>query len=116
MNSLALALPLLPGKTEEWKSFTQAIHSGGLRRAEMEEFQRRNGITLERWFLQHTPHGDFVVVYMEGDIQKAFTNLPISTHPFDTWLKENWLRLEGIDFNKPLAGPPPHLHYEFKAG
>src|SRR5438132_7354747 len=100
MATIAIALPLVPGKTEEWKRFTEEIK--GPRRRDYADFHNRVGLTRENWYLQHTPQGDMVVVYLEGDLPGAFQALAQSDHPFDHWLIERWLDTEGVDFSKPL--------------
>ena len=48
MASLALALPLLPGKTEEWRRWTQE-EMAGLRLGEFQAFRKRLGITRQEY-------------------------------------------------------------------
>jgi hypothetical protein len=108
--SVAIAIPLLPGKTEEWRSFTDAVK--GPRRGELDDFHRRVGLTTENWYLQKTPMADVVIVYLEGDIPDCFARFASSEHPFDRYLKHVWLSTEGIDFNQPLPGLAPEAVYD----
>jgi hypothetical protein len=62
MASLALALPLLPGKTEEWRRWTQE-EMAGLRLGEFQASRKRLGITREASFLRQTPQGDMGVLH-----------------------------------------------------
>jgi hypothetical protein len=110
MSTFAIAVPLLPGKTEEWRRFTDEVK--GPRRQEMDDFHRRVGLTTENWYLQNTPAGDMVIVYLEGDIPRCFEMLAQSQHPFDLYLKQVWLSTEGIDFSQPLPSAPPEVVYE----
>ena len=56
---LAVAFPILPGKTPEWRAFIEELN--GSRREEFVESRRRAGVH-ERTFLQSTPMGDLVIV------------------------------------------------------
>ncbi len=64
MASLASAFPILPGKTELWKHFSQEMV--GPRRSEHEASRKRLGVTREVAYLQQTPQGDMAVVYLEA--------------------------------------------------
>src|SRR2546428_89648 len=71
MASLAMALPLLPGKTENWKRWVQEM--AGSRLSEFQASRKRLGISREASFLQQTPMGDMAVLYIEGqDIAYTF--------------------------------------------
>lgn len=104
VKTLAVALPLLPGKTDAYLHFVE--EAKGPRQSDMEAFHRRVGLVVENWYLQHTPQGDMVVVYVEGDVPRAFQVFAESRHSFDDWLKKVWLETEGVDFNKPLPAVP----------
>jgi len=49
MSAIASALPILPGKTEEWKRVVQ--EATGRRRTELDDMHRRLGIRSASWFL-----------------------------------------------------------------
>jgi hypothetical protein len=112
MASLAFALPLTPGKTEEWRQWSAEML--GPRRAEYEASRRRLGITVERAYLQRTPQGDWNIVYLEGpDIAKAFAGLAASQNPFDVWFRERAKDLfSGLDLSQPLPGPLAELVHD----
>jgi len=59
MAMLAMAIPIPPGKTEQWKKFIGELK--GPRSADFKASRQKIG-ARERTFLQHTPMGDFVVV------------------------------------------------------
>ena len=104
MASLAFALPILPGKTEELKRLAEDL--GGPHSAEMQDLLRRFGVANENWYLQQTPQGDMAIVYLEGeDIGRSFGEFIASAAPFDRWYKGQLLAIHGIDFNQPLPGP-----------
>jgi hypothetical protein len=64
MPLMAVAFPILPGKTAEWREFIGEL--SGARHAEFAESRRRAGVH-ERTFLQPTPMGDLVIVTPGGD-------------------------------------------------
>ena len=69
MESLAFSFPLRAGKTEEWRAWVSEIL--GSRRREYEAFSRQVGLRTQRAYLQHTPHGDQAIIYLEGGISSA---------------------------------------------
>jgi hypothetical protein len=112
VQTLAVALPLLPGKTEDYLRFVEEVKEP--RQSDMEGFHRRVGLVVENWYLEHTPQGDMVVVYIEGDVPRAFQVFAESKHAFDDWLKKVWLETEGVDFNQPLPAVP-ELGFDWRA-
>ena len=113
MTAIASALPILPGKTEEWKRVVQ--EATGPRCTELDDMHLRLGIRSASWFLQHTPGGDVAIVYLEGEgALEAFAKLGQSKHPFDLWLKQSIGATYGIDFNAPPPSPSPQMMYEFR--
>lgn len=104
MAVACFAAPILPGKVAQWKEAMSAI--SGDRKAEFADWNRRLGLTRHVAALQHTPDGDFVVVYAEGDDPAStMERLLASDHPFDKWFVENVLTgVHGID---AAQGPPP---------
>jgi hypothetical protein len=106
MALLAMAIPIAPGKTEQWKKFVAELN--GPRRAEFVASRKRLGVH-ERTFLQHTPHGDLVVVTIEGDNPgKAFLDFGKSTDPFSSWFFQQVQELHGMDIRTP-PGPFPEM-------
>jgi hypothetical protein len=57
MASLAFALQLTPGKTEEWRRWSEELL--GPRRSEYEASRRRLGVSVERAYYQQTPRGGY---------------------------------------------------------
>src|SRR5205823_12608255 len=106
MASLGMALPLLPGKTESWKRWTQEM--AGPRLSEHQASRQRLGITGEASFLQQTPQGDMAVLYIEAeDIIRVFHGLASSQEPFDVLVRQQTKDFCGLDLAQPAAGPPP---------
>jgi len=104
MASYAFAAPILRGKTEAMRRL--AAESSGARRGEMEEFQRRVGITRQMVWLEQTPQGDMAVVYLEADDPgRMYQELASSDRPFDRWYLQQLKEIHGIDPSEP---PPPN--------
>ncbi len=114
MASLAFVAPTLPGGTQNLKRLAQELQ--GAKKPEVEDFYRRMKITREEWFIQPTPRGDMVIVYLEGeDLAETFQTLAASQESFDIWLKEQAQSVHGIDFNKPPSAPLPELIYDSRS-
>ena len=102
----AFFVPLLPGKTEAARAFASTIMNE--RRSEFDNAQTT--VTKENWYLQETPHGDFmIVVYTSPDPEKVHAALAVSEEPFDVWFREQILDITGIDISTPLGGLPTPL-------
>ena len=65
MPMMAAVFPILPGKTDEWRTWIAELN--GPRYQEFVESRRRAGVH-ERTFLQQTPMGDLVIVTLEATI------------------------------------------------
>ncbi len=100
MIAAALVFPLLPGKRKALDNFIAA-----LRNEYRAEHDRTHAcVTEEKWFLQPTPQGDLVIVYLEGpDPALVFADLAVSQEPFEVWFREQALDITGVD----LALLPP---------
>ena len=104
MPSLALALPILPGKTLAFREFVAEVH--GARFTEYASSEKRIGVTKENWHLQPTPNSDLWIIYLESaDLNGAVGAFIMSQDPFDLWFKQKVLELTGIDFSVPPPGP-----------
>ena len=107
MSMFAMALPILPGKTEDWKRFVSEL--SGTRRSQFEDSRRNLGVR-EQTFLQHTPMGDFVVVTLEGDNPaQAFATFGQGQDEFTSWFKDQVMTAHGVDLGAPPQGPLPEL-------
>ncbi len=116
MQSLAFALPVTPGKTEEWRQWS--LDMLGPRRNEYQASRSRMGINTERAYLQHTPQGDMVIVYLEGDdIVRSFQSFATSQDAFDVWFRQRAKDLfSGLDLSQPPPGPLSELVFDGGAG
>jgi hypothetical protein len=104
---LAVAFPILPGKTDEWKDFIKELD--GPRHAEFTESRRRAGVR-ERTFLQGTPMGDLVIVTLEGDDPaRSFGQMVSANDKFTTWFLARVKAIHGVDLAAPMTGSPSEL-------
>lgn len=107
MAVLNAAFPIMPGKLEVAKAFGRdAI---GPRRAELDAFQDRRGVTRETWAIQETPEGPaFSVVWLESaDPAKAMAIAAEDDSPFADWFRERVEEINGLGLSAgPLPEPP----------
>jgi hypothetical protein len=106
MALVALALPILPGKTPQWRTFIEELN--GPRHQEFADSRRQAGVH-ERTFLQQTPMGDLVIVTLEGDDPgRSFGKLMTGTDAFSKWFGEQAMAAHG-DLPMPTTGLPSEL-------
>jgi hypothetical protein len=104
------APPLGPGRTDEYLAFSAEASD---RMTEFADARRGYGITVDRSYLNRTPMGDFVVVYLEGEDPMAGNQaFAKSSHPFDVWFRGQVTDILGIDFTQPL--PPIEPLWEWR--
>ncbi len=104
MTKYAFMAPVKADKMADWRRYIGEIK--GARHAELKESRDKMGLSREEVWLQHTPMGDFAVVYWEApDIGKVFKQMMSSDAPFDKWFRDHVLvEVHGMD---PGAPPPP---------
>jgi hypothetical protein len=86
-RGMAFAAPLQPGKTDAARAFAREAYV--TRSPEMGESRSSKGLTREAVFLNQTPAGDLVVVYLEGaDPVDANRQFAASNSTFDRWFKD----------------------------
>jgi hypothetical protein len=107
MALMAVAFPIAPGKTAEWREFMAELN--GTRHAEFAESRRRAGVH-ERTFLQATPMGDLVIVTLEGDDPaRSFGQMTSAKDAFTTWFLERVEAVHGVDLTAPMTEAPSTL-------
>ena len=107
MPLMAVAFPILPGKTPEWRTWMEELN--GPRREEFLESRRRAGVH-ERTFLQPTPMGDLVIVTLEReDPGRSFAQMMGASDAFTTWFIERAKAIHGFDPTAPADGSPSEL-------
>jgi hypothetical protein len=104
---MAVAFPIAPGKTADWREFMAALN--GPRHAEFAESRRRAGVH-ERTFLQATPMGDLVIVTLEGDDPAgSFGQMVGAKDAFTTWFLDQVKAVHGVDLSVPMTEAPSTL-------
>lgn len=98
----AYALPILPGKVEDWKQFCRDI---GERSADHTESRQRLRVRREVIWLQRVPQrGSLGVVAWETDDPgRVFAGLKSSDDSYDRWFLDRFQEIHGVD----LRQPPP---------
>ena len=99
--------PILAGKEQAAREFAAEIV--GARKAEFEKLQARSNTTRETWAMQETPMGSFMLVWFEGDVEKAFGDLATDNGEFSTWLRSQVQECTGVDLGAPPEGPLPDV-------
>ncbi len=105
MDVFNAMFPIQAGKEEDARAF--AVETMGPRRAGFAAHHERAGNVRETWTLQETPMGSFLLVWFEGDVQKAFADLATNDSDYMTWFRGRVLDVTGFDLSAPPEGPPP---------
>ena len=106
-NFFAMAVPIPPGKVEQWKKFANQLTT--TRKADFTASRKKLGVR-ERTFLQHSPMGDMVIVTLEGqNPQKAFQDFAKGNDEFTKWFVSEVKSVHGFDLTQPPPGPLPEL-------
>jgi hypothetical protein len=105
--------PIQAGKEEDARAF--AAETFGARRADFEAHLARAGVTRETWTLQETPMGSLMVVWFEGDVEKAFADLATDNSEYMTWFRARVLDVTGVDLGAAPEGPPPAVLIDYRA-
>ena len=96
MQSVAFAVPLLPGQAEA-HLVALASCQAGARKEAYQDARRRAGIIREAVWIQPAPGGDVAVVYLEADdLAAAFTIVGTSAELFDRWFRDHVHQLHDI--------------------
>lgn len=103
----AIAIPILPGKTEAVKEFAHEL-STTYHDAFAESRNKMN--VQERSFLQSTPMGDMVIVTIEGENPtEAFQRFAEADDEFTRFFTSKVKELHGLDLKNPPDGALPEL-------
>jgi hypothetical protein len=102
-RGFAFAAPLQPGKAEAARAFAREAYVD--RQAELAESRLSKKTTREEVFLNRTPGGDMIVVYLEAeDPQEGNRLFAESSTPYDRWFKDRCKELfvPEVDFDQPV--------------
>ncbi len=96
LQESAIVFPLRSGKRLDLAQFIKTLSE---ERAGEHEQTHKN-IVSESWFLQPTPQGDLVIIYLRAqDPMEVFVDLAVSEEPFAIWFRHQVLELSGMDLN-----------------
>ena len=110
-QTIAFALPLLPGTTDTDRDELLACWRGD-RAAAHRASRARHGITREATWIQPTPAGDLAIVLLESDdLAAALYGVATSSEPFDAWFRGHVLAVHGIDLGAGMHLPEPILEF-----
>jgi hypothetical protein len=113
MPMMAVAFPILPGKTPEWRTWMAELN--GSRHVEFANSRRRAGVH-EVTFLQSTPMGDLVIVTLEGDDPgRAFGKMTSADDAFSSWFAERAKEIHGVDLTVRPTGSLSELVVDSEA-
>jgi len=105
--------PILAGKEDAARAF--ASETVGNRKADFAAVQARSNVTRETWAMQETPMGSFMLVWFEGDVEKAFSDLASDNSDFATWFRTQVKEITGVDLAEPPPGPLPDVLVDWNA-
>jgi hypothetical protein len=112
VQSVAFAVPLLPGQAEASRVALASCQAGARREA-YQDARRRAGIVREAVWIQPAPGGDMAVVYLEADdLAAAFAVLGRSAEPFDRWFREHAPQAQAIALEDGLTVPELVLDFD----
>ena len=106
------AFPIQAGKEEAARAF--AAETAGPRRPDLEAHLMRASVTRETWALQETPMGSLMLVWFEGDVEKAFADLTADSE-YTNWFRAQVLDICGVDLGTPSDDPPPAVLVDYRA-
>jgi hypothetical protein len=103
LGVVAIALPVLAGKEEEAKQFGKGVAE---KNKEWRNSEKRLRINQEAWFLQSSPMGSMVIVYIQAkDIGRVITDFAQSKDPFDVWFKDQARMISGVEKSQQQLSP-----------
>lgn len=111
-KQFAIAVPILKGKTEQWKKFSADLKTRYNK--EFNDSRKKLGVQ-ERTYFQTTPQGDLVIVTLEGkDPQNAFLQFGKGTDEFTKWFITQVKEIHGLDLTQKPTSALPELVIETK--
>ncbi|MFZ2012747.1 MAG: hypothetical protein WAV00_02900 [Nocardioides sp.] len=112
MQTIAIAVPLLSGRTESHRNELTSCWLGGRREAHQDS-RRRAGIIREAVWIQTTPGGDLAVVLLDADdLDIALMVLETSDEPFDHWFRDHVRQVNGISWAEAVRSAQLALDFD----
>ena len=109
----ATVIPIQPGLKDKWRAWLDELLVS--RENEYRNYLERYGLSVEKFFVLRTPSGPAGILYAEGeDPAGAVAKFARSHHPFDAWMREEMLYLNGIDFIRRQTAPAPDLMLDWR--
>ena len=106
MKPIAMAFPVLPGKTEKAREILKSLKTKHAK--EFAALEKMIKTTKEAIFLQPTPQGDLIIDYFEcTSPQKSMEIMAKSKAKFAVWVKNEIKDFSGIDLNVISKEPLP---------
>jgi hypothetical protein len=113
MPLLVRAFPVIQGKEETMRFIEELTQR---RKSDAEAFYQRLGVSRETVFWQDTSHGPLIIVSTEvADLTETPKAFAMAEEPFESWFKQEILRLSGVDLNQTPLGPPSEKIFEWVA-
>jgi hypothetical protein len=113
MGVVNIMFPILPGKEEAARAWVAEI--AGPRKEGWDAMQHRGDLTRETFTLLTTPMGSFMLVWVEGDIEKAMKDVATGQDEFTTWHRAQLKEITGVDLTQPSDASPPELLLDWSA-
>lgn len=111
MPTIIRAFPVIVGKDEFLKFIEELTHK---RASAVDAFYKRFGVSREVVFWQDTPHGAQIMVFTEvEDLTEIPEVYARADEPFESWFKQEILRLTGVDLNQMPLGLPSEKVFEW---
>jgi len=115
MALMVMPVPILPGKTEQWKAFRDELL--GRRFAEYADSRRRLGVQERVYFYSAPQGGDWAIVTLEGkDPTRAFRRFGIGNDEFTRWFVQQVKEIHGLDLTNPGDIAIPQLELDTGSG
>jgi len=106
MAVLSGTWPVLPGKLDELRALGRELM--GARRSELDEYQKRAGVTRQTVSIQELPSGRAqAVIWIEREeLEAGAESAQDSSSEFAVWLRGRVKEITGIDLAGPSGGDP----------
>jgi hypothetical protein len=106
MKPIAMAFPVLPGKTEKAREFVKSLNTEHAK--DFAALEKKLKTTKEALFLQSSPQGDLIIDYYEcANPRKSIETMAKSKDKFAVWMKGEIKDFTGFDVSAMGKEPLP---------